>query len=242
MTTTRSKRLVSGALVGAGATALTGTLLFTGVSGAHEGAQGADAKVAPATAAATMVDGAQRTLMAADAGTVTVERQGDVLSIVATAPVNGWATTVKRATGHTVKVAFTSDTTAVLVRAHLTDDGRFRYSVSERRDPALERIAFIKAVSAKVEAEKVAADQAAADKAAADQAAADKAAADEKAAADKATAAEVKADDDHDGGCDHDGVDDAGKDDDHDGEFRQTGFGDDDHDSWDHHGGGHGRR
>lgn len=240
MTTTRSKRLVSGALVGAGATALTGTLLFTGVSSAHEGAQGTDAKVAPATAATTMVDGAQRTLMAADAGTVTVERHGDVLSVVATAPVNGWATTVKRATGHTVKVAFTSDTTKVLVRAHLTDDGLFRYSVAERRDPALERIAFIKGVSAKVEAEKVASDQAAADKAAADEkAAADRAAADKAAAA---KAAEVKTDDDHDGGCDHDGVDDASKDDDHDGELRPAGFGDDHQDGFDHHGGRHGRR
>ena len=240
MTTTRTK-LASGILVGAGATALTGTMLFTGVAGAHDAATTPDPAVAPATTPTTMADSAQRTLVAGEAGTVTVQRTGDVLKVVATAPVSGWAATVKKATGHTVKVSFTSDTSKVAVRAHLTDDGRFRYSVFEKQDREALRAKFIEAVSARVEAEKAAAAQAAADRAAAEKAAA------VRAAAAQADDDGTKADDDFDGRCDddHDGVHDA--DDDHGGELRQAGFSDDDHDGFDGHHrggrhGGHGRR
>jgi hypothetical protein len=240
MTTMRSKRLASGILVGAGATALTGTMLFTGVSSAHEGADGApDAAVAPATTPTTMADQAQRTLVAADAGTVTVQREGDVLAVVATAPVNGFTATVKKATGETVKVWLRSDTKAVAVRAHLTDDGRFRYSVVEKEDPEAMRAKWIAAVAAQQRA-----DQAEAAKVAAERAAVEKAAA--------VKAAEVKADDDrfdddrHD--CAHDGEDFDRGDDDGSG-FRQASFDDDgDHDGFHHHHrggfghGGHGRR
>ncbi|MCU1484818.1 MAG: hypothetical protein JWN67_1564 [Actinomycetia bacterium] len=238
MTTTRTK-LASGILVGAGATALTGTMLFAGVAGAHDSAPTApDGAVAPATTPSTMADAAQRTLVAADAGTVTVQRTGDVLKVVATAPMNGWAATVKKATGRTVKVWFTSDTSTVAVRAHLTGDGHFRYSVAEKQDPEAMKAKFIAAVSARVEAEK--AEKAAADKAAAEKAAEVKAAEDTK-------ADDTKADDDVDG-CDHDhdGVHDAG--DDNGGELRQAGFDDHgDHDGFDGHRdgsghGGHGRR
>jgi hypothetical protein len=232
MTTTRTK-LASGILVGAGATALTGTMLFTGVAGAHDAAPTApDGAVAPATTPTTMADAAQRTLVAADAGTVTVERTGDVLKVVATAPMNGWTATVKKVTGRTVKVWFTSDTSTVAVRAHLTGDGHFRYSVAEKQDPEAMRAKFIAAVSARVEAEK--AEKAAAEKAATEKAAEVKAA--------EATNDDTKADDDFDGRCDHDhdGVHDAG--DDSGGELRQAGF--DDHDGFDGHWGhgGHGRR
>jgi hypothetical protein len=228
MTTTRSKRLASGILVGAGATALTGTMLFAGVSSAHDTTGTDGAAVAAATTPTTMADQAQRTLVAADAGTVTVQRQGDVLSVIATDPVDGFTATVKQAAGQNVKVWFSSADTIVSVRAHLTDSGRFRYSVTENEDPEAMRARFIAAVQAQQ-----AADQAAATQAAAERAAAEKAAAARAAEADDDGTFEDRGFDGKD--CDHDGFRGSGFDG-RDG-FRQASFDDDGHDGFHHRGG-----
>ena len=242
MMTKRRNRFTSGVLAGAGAAALAGALVFADPLGATEGAMHAK-EAAPADAGVVLADGAQRTIDAGDAGLVTLTRIGDDLQVIATTPSSGWTVLVKKPTGHMVKVLFTSaDGAVVKVKAHLAEDGRFRFGVAEKgkfdrvafEKAQADKAAFFQAVAENVAAEKAAAEKAAAEKAVAERAAAARAA--EKASARKAAAASVEGDDkrDHDGRCGDKGGEERGDfeaaradDDHHDG--------DRDHDGWDGH-------
>jgi hypothetical protein len=78
-----------------------------------------------------IADGATQTFSAGAAGTVTINRSGLTLTVVATTVNPGWTREIERGAGPEVEVVFTNGTTRIDLEAEF-EDGEVRVRIRER--------------------------------------------------------------------------------------------------------------
>lgn len=150
-----SRRVLSGAAIGAGTTALVGSLLLGSPSGATEASYSfAKPEALDAVPAAVLVEGEQQLVGAAGAGSYVVERVGDHLTIVSASPASGWTVEVLHNDGAMVKAVFSNTVTMVFAMATLGDDGMVGVEAFEKAIPVVTPPPVVTKAAAKVEAVK----------------------------------------------------------------------------------------